>query len=212
MEYGTGAVMAVPAHDQRDFEFAKKYNLPIRMVIQPADKDKIHEEMNEAYVGDGVQVNSSQFDGMPNREAIPRIIEFFEDKGIGESSVNYRLRDWLISRQRYWGNPIPVIYCDDCGTVPVPDSDLPVILPSAGLKPNTLTRVIRAILAAQAFTPSEVRKSARPQRLILSLLQPKVRVIQCGLPGRRPRKSTTWAFISIEPGAHGVPLPGSPTN
>lgn len=129
MEYGTGAVMAVPAHDQRDFEFAKKYNLPIKMVIQPSDKDKIQEEMNEAYVGDGTQVNSAQFDGMPNREAIPRIIEFFEDKGIGAGSVNYRIRDWLISRQRYWGAPIPVIYCDSCGSVPVPEKDLPVLLP-----------------------------------------------------------------------------------
>ncbi|HDY66613.1 MAG TPA: leucine--tRNA ligase [Candidatus Scalindua sp.] len=129
MEYGTGAVMAVPAHDQRDFEFAKKYNLSIKLVIQPADKDKIQEEMNEAYVGDGIQVNSAQFDGMPNREAIPRIIEFFEDKGIGEGSVNYRIRDWLISRQRYWGAPIPIIYCDSCGSVPVPEKDLPVLLP-----------------------------------------------------------------------------------
>ena len=129
MEYGTGAVMAVPAHDQRDFEFAKKYNLPIKLVIQPSDKDKIQEEMNEAYVGDGIQVNSAQFDGMPNREAIPRIIEFFEAKGIGKGSVNYRIRDWLISRQRYWGAPIPVIYCDSCGNVPVPEKDLPVLLP-----------------------------------------------------------------------------------
>jgi leucyl-tRNA synthetase len=85
--------------------------------------------MNEAYVEDGIQVNSAQFDEMPNREAIPRIIEFFEDKGIGEGSVNYRLRDWLISRQRYWGAPIPIIYCDSCGSVPVPEKDLPVLLP-----------------------------------------------------------------------------------
>jgi leucyl-tRNA synthetase len=129
MEYGTGVVMAVPAHDQRDFEFAKKYNLPIRIVIQPSDKDKLQEEINQAYVEDGIQVNSAQFDGMPNREAIPRIIKFFEEKGIGKGSVNYRLRDWLISRQRYWGAPIPVVYCEGCGTVPVPEKDLPVLLP-----------------------------------------------------------------------------------
>lgn len=129
MEYGTGAVMAVPAHDQRDFEFAKKYNLPVKLVIQPSDKDKIQGEMNEAYLEDGIQVNSAQFDGMPNREAIPKIIKFFEEKGIGEGSVNYRLRDWLISRQRYWGTPIPIIYCDSCGIVPVPAKDLPVLLP-----------------------------------------------------------------------------------
>jgi leucyl-tRNA synthetase len=129
MEYGTGVVMAVPAHDQRDFEFAKKYNLPIRIVIQPSDRDKLQEEINQAYVEDGIQVNSAQFDGMPNREAIPRIIKFFEEKGIGKGSVNYRLRDWLISRQRYWGAPIPVVYCEGCGTVPVPEKDLPVLLP-----------------------------------------------------------------------------------
>ncbi|MFQ5965586.1 MAG: leucine--tRNA ligase [Candidatus Scalinduaceae bacterium] len=129
MEYGTGAVMAVPAHDQRDFEFAKKYNLPVRVVIQAPENDKREKEMIEAYVGDGIQINSGQFDGMPNRDAIPRIIRFFEDKGIGEGSINYRLRDWLISRQRYWGAPIPIIYCERCGTVPVPEKDLPVILP-----------------------------------------------------------------------------------
>jgi len=112
MEYGTGAVMAVPAHDQRDFEFAKKYSLPIKIVIQPSGNGTTlnPEDMTEAYVEDGVQVNSSQFDGIPNREAIPKIIDFFEEKGIGERNINYRLRDWLISRQRYWGAPIPIIY------------------------------------------------------------------------------------------------------
>ncbi|MBT6227835.1 MAG: leucine--tRNA ligase, partial [Candidatus Scalindua sp.] len=131
MGYGTGAVMAVPAHDQRDFEFAKKYNLPIKIVIRPTGNDTMlnHEEMDEAYVEDGVQVNSDRFDGMPNREAIPKIINFFEEKGIGERNINFRLRDWLISRQRYWGAPIPIIYCESCGTVPVPEKDLPVLLP-----------------------------------------------------------------------------------
>ena len=129
MEYGAGAVMGVPAHDQRDFEFAKKYNLPIKMVIQPPGSDMIQEEMSEACVEDGIQVNSAQFDGMPNREAISKIIKFFEEKGIGGGSVNYRLRDWLISRQRYWGAPIPIIYCEDCGVVPVPEEDIPVLLP-----------------------------------------------------------------------------------
>ncbi len=129
MEYGTGAVMGVPAHDQRDFEFAKKYNLPIKLVIQPPDSDNIQRKMKKAYVEDGIQVNSAQFDGMSNREAIPRIIKYFEEKGIGAGSINYRLRDWLISRQRYWGAPIPIIYCSKCGTVPVPEKDLPVLLP-----------------------------------------------------------------------------------
>ena len=131
MEYGTGAVMAVPAHDQRDFEFACKYKLPIKIVIQPSGNDTAlrPEEMSEAYVEDGVQVNSCQFDGIPNREAIPKIIDFFEEKGMGERNINYRLRDWLISRQRYWCAPIPIIYCDRCGAVPVPEDDLPVLLP-----------------------------------------------------------------------------------
>ncbi len=131
MGYGTGAVMAVPAHDQRDFQFAKKYNLPIKIVINPIDNDTalMPDELNEAFVEDGVQINSDRFDGTPNREAIPEIINFFEEKGIGERNINYRLRDWLISRQRYWGAPIPIIYCESCGTVPVPEKDLPVLLP-----------------------------------------------------------------------------------
>ncbi|MHC4267499.1 MAG: leucine--tRNA ligase [Planctomycetota bacterium] len=139
MEYGTGAVMAVPAHDQRDFEFAKKYNLPIKIVIQPSDIDTPiqPEQLEEAYVEDGVQINSAQFDGIPNREAIPKIINFFEEKNMGERNINYRLRDWLISRQRYWGAPIPIIYCDSCGAVPVPEENLPVLLPdNVEFKPN----------------------------------------------------------------------------
>jgi leucyl-tRNA synthetase len=139
MEYGTGAVMAVPAHDQRDFDFAKKYSLPIKIVIQPSDVDTSlkPEELSEAYVEDGLQINSKQFDGIPNREAIPKIINFFEEKGIGERNINYRLRDWLISRQRYWGAPIPIIYCDSCGAVPVPEENLPVLLPdNVEFKPN----------------------------------------------------------------------------
>lgn len=129
MEYGTGAVMAVPAHDQRDFEFAKKYNLEIKVVIQPADIELDPSKMVEAFVDNGVQVNSSQFDGMNNREAIPKFIEFFENEKIGSKNINYRLRDWLVSRQRYWGAPIPMVYCEKCGIVPVDDKDLPVILP-----------------------------------------------------------------------------------
>ncbi|MDW7651884.1 MAG: leucine--tRNA ligase [Bacillota bacterium] len=129
MGYGTGAVMGVPAHDQRDFEFAKKYNLPVRVVISPREQILKAEEMNEAYVDDGVLVNSSQFDGMPNVEAIKAITIHLEENNRGEGKVTYRLRDWLISRQRYWGAPIPIVYCDHCGPVPVPDEDLPVQLP-----------------------------------------------------------------------------------
>ncbi len=129
MEYGTGAVMAVPAHDQRDFEFAEKYNLPIRVVIKPEDSDLDATTMTEAYVEPGVLVNSAQFDGMPNKDAIDAITDYLDEQDLGKKTVNYRLRDWGISRQRYWGAPIPVIHCGACGTVPVPEDQLPVELP-----------------------------------------------------------------------------------
>lgn len=130
MDYGTGAVMGVPAHDQRDFEFAKKFNLPIKVVIKPLDKELTSEEMTVAFPADGVMVNSGEFDGLPADEAWDKIAGRFEEMGVGKKQVNYRLRDWLISRQRYWGAPIPIVYCDDCGMVPVPEKDLPVILPT----------------------------------------------------------------------------------
>ncbi len=130
MGYGTGAIMSVPAHDTRDFAFAKKYGIPIVLVIDnPASPIDVN-AMEDAYVEDGVCVNSGPFDGMNNREAIEKIIDYAEEKGIGTREINYRLRDWGISRQRYWGCPIPIIYCGTCGTVPVPESDLPVELPT----------------------------------------------------------------------------------
>jgi leucyl-tRNA synthetase len=129
MDYGTGAIMAVPAHDQRDFEFAKKYNIPIRVVIKGEDSPGNADELTESYTGDGVMINSAQFDGLTAEEGIKQVTKFMEEWSIGKGTVNYRLRDWLISRQRYWGAPIPIIYCKDCGTVPVPYSDLPVFLP-----------------------------------------------------------------------------------
>ncbi|MBY9020531.1 MAG: leucine--tRNA ligase [Candidatus Lokiarchaeota archaeon] len=128
-EYGAGAVMAVPGHDQRDFEFAKKYKIPIKVVIQPFEYELNAEKMSRAYEGDGSLVNSDEFNGMENRSAIKSISKKLESMGMGEESVNYKLRDWLISRQRYWGCPIPIIYCDTCGIVPVPYDDLPVELP-----------------------------------------------------------------------------------
>ncbi len=129
-DYGTGAVMAVPAHDQRDFEFAKKYNLPIRVVIAAPDRAELGpEEMTEAYTGAGIMVNSDRFIGMPSAEGIAAVTVHLEKEGKGKPAVSYRLRDWLISRQRYWGTPIPVIYCRSCGIVPVPERDLPVLLP-----------------------------------------------------------------------------------
>lgn len=129
LEYGTGAIMGVPAHDQRDFEFARKYGIPIRVVIDNPDSPLNPEEMTEAYAEPGIMVNSGPFNGMKSDEAINKVIEFLEEKRIGKRSVQYKLRDWLISRQRYWGAPIPIIYCEKCGVVPVPEKDLPVKLP-----------------------------------------------------------------------------------
>ena len=127
LSYGTGMVMGVPAHDQRDFEFAKKYGLPIRVVIAPPDWDG--GELEEAYLEEGTQVNSGEFDGLPSSEGMDKIADHVEALGLGGRAVNYRMRDWLISRQRYWGTPIPIVYCGSCGEVPVPESDLPVLLP-----------------------------------------------------------------------------------
>ncbi len=128
MSYGTGAVMSVPAHDQRDYEFAKKYRIPIKQVIFSADgaDDSVEEQ---AFTDKGILKNSAQFDGLTSEQAFSAIAEFLEKAGKGQRKTNYRLRDWGVSRQRYWGAPVPVIYCDDCGTVPVPESDLPVELP-----------------------------------------------------------------------------------
>jgi leucyl-tRNA synthetase len=129
MEYGTGAVMAVPAHDQRDFEFARNYGLPIRVVIQPADRALTAASMTEAYVDEGVMVDSGAFSELPNTEGKEKIAAHADSCGWGKKKVRYRLRDWGVSRQRYWGTPIPIIYCDRCGTVAVPEAQLPVALP-----------------------------------------------------------------------------------
>ncbi len=123
--YGTGAVMAVPAHDERDFAFAEKFNLPINRVIEPMNGEEVALPFGEH----GKLINSEEFNGLTTAEAKVKIIEKLAEKNLGAQKVNYRLRDWLVSRQRYWGAPIPVIYCDDCGTVPVPEKDLPVQLP-----------------------------------------------------------------------------------
>jgi leucyl-tRNA synthetase len=124
MEYGTGAIMAVPAHDERDFSFAQAFDLPVREVVQSPDGEDL------PYAGDGVLVNSHpDFDGLPNREALQRIVDWLDREGRGHATVSYRLRDWLLSRQRYWGCPIPIVNCPECGMVPVPEEDLPVRLP-----------------------------------------------------------------------------------
>ncbi|HTY45280.1 MAG TPA: leucine--tRNA ligase [Patescibacteria group bacterium] len=131
MEYGTGAIMAVPTHDQRDFLFAKEHGLPLRIVIAPKENTPVSAQaLQEAYEGDGFQVNSGQFNGLPNQEAKLAIAQWMEKEGIGKIQTHWRLRDWLISRQRYWGTPIPMMYCPACGVVPVPYADLPVELPA----------------------------------------------------------------------------------
>ncbi|PIP84135.1 MAG: leucine--tRNA ligase [Elusimicrobia bacterium CG_4_9_14_3_um_filter_62_55] len=129
--YGTGAIMAVPAHDQRDFEFAQKFELPIRKVVEPPKDSEDYDEFfdTKAYPGTGISVNSQILDGLETGEAKKKIIAFLEEKGIGKAAVNYRLRDWVFSRQRYWGEPIPIVHCSGCGHVPVPESELPLLLP-----------------------------------------------------------------------------------
>src|ERR1700742_726088 len=129
MEYGTGAIMAVPGHDSRDYDFAKKFDLPVKRVIEGSDPEAPGDADGLPYTGDGPMVNSGRFDGQGNREAYAAMIAWLSEEGRGKPAVNYRLRDWLLSRQRYWGAPIPIVYCDECGTVPVPADQLPVELP-----------------------------------------------------------------------------------
>lgn len=129
MGYGTGAIMAVPAHDERDFAFAVKFGLDIIPVVDPGNPEIDVNNLKEAFVAEGTMINSGKFDGMNNREAIKKVIEWVEEEGIGKATVNYRLRDWLISRQRYWGTPIPMIHCEHCGWVPEKEENLPVLLP-----------------------------------------------------------------------------------
>ncbi len=130
MGYGTGAVMGVPAHDQRDFDFAKKFGLEIIPVIDPHDPDIDLNDLKEACAAEGTVINSGEFNGMDNKDAIQKIAEVADERGIGRKTINYRLRDWLISRQRYWGTPIPMIYCEHCGWVPEKEENLPVLLPT----------------------------------------------------------------------------------
>ena len=161
MDYGTGAIMAVPAHDQRDFDFAKKFGLDIIPVVDTEDPDIDVYDLKEAFAAEGNMINSDQFTGMNNKEAIVKIIDYLEEKGIGKKSINYRLRDWLISRQRYWGTPIPMIYCEDCGWVPEKEENLPVMLPTdveftgKGESPLTTSKTF-----AQAVCP----KCGKPAR------------------------------------------------
>ena len=142
-DYGTGAIMAVPAHDQRDLDFAKKYDIQVLTVIKPENIDEDFLVDSEAYSGEGIMINSDKFNGLNNDKAFDKICDILEKEGIGTKTVNYRLRDWLLSRQRYWGTPIPIVYCDTCGIVPVKEEDLPIELPTnvkfegSGLSPLT---------------------------------------------------------------------------
>jgi leucyl-tRNA synthetase len=159
MGYGTGAVMAVPAHDQRDWEFARHYGLPIRQVVFPSDDGEV-DLMESAYTEPGVLRNSGEFDGLTSEEAFDAIAAKLEGLGRGQRQIHYRLRDWGISRQRYWGTPIPVIYCDDCGTVPVPDEQLPVLLP----KEVTLDGQGSPLARLQPFVATHCPRCGRPAR------------------------------------------------
>src|SRR5581483_4775911 len=132
MEYGTGAIMSVPGHDQRDFDFSTEYGLPIQQVIAPLDENgepAVFGEMKEAFTGSGVLVNSAEWDGLPWPIANEKMTAFALSQKFGEGTVHYRIRDWGISRQRYWGTPIPIVYCDHCGIMTVPEDQLPVELP-----------------------------------------------------------------------------------
>jgi leucyl-tRNA synthetase len=191
MEYGTGAIMAVPAHDQRDFDMARKYQLPIRVVIQPAGEAlRDGASLEAAFDGDGRMVNSDRFTGMTNQEGLLAVCDHLEEQGTGTRAVNYRIRDWLVSRQRYWGTPIPVIYCDACGVVPVPERDLPVILPQdVAITMSGGSPLARVESFAQAACPT------------------------CGRPGRRETDTmdtfvdSSWYFLRFtSPHADSRPL------
>jgi leucyl-tRNA synthetase len=160
MEYGTGAIMAVPAHDQRDFEFAKKHNIPIKVVIQPPGEILDASTMTAAYVEPGILVDSAQFTGIPSDQAKADISAHVESVGVGKRTVQYRLRDWLVSRQRYWGTPIPIIYGEDGAILPVPDSDLPVLLPADA----TFTGVGNPLSSSASFVHCKDPRNGRPAR------------------------------------------------
>ncbi len=159
MDYGTGAIMAVPAHDQRDFEFAKKFGLDIIPVVDVPDVDL--NNLTKAAIAEGTMINSGEYTGLNNKEAIVKITEDLESKGLGKKTVNYKLRDWLISRQRYWGTPIPMIYCDKCGWVPEKEENLPVLLPTdveftgKGESPLTTSKTFRKCTCPQCGGEAE---------------------------------------------------------
>jgi len=190
LEYGTGAIMGVPAHDQRDLEFARKYSLPVRIVIAGREAALAEKDLTEAYVDEGTLIHSGPFTGLPSDQARNSIAEHLEGEGYGKRRVAFRLRDWGISRQRYWGTPIPIIYCDRCGTVPVPYEDLPVLLPAD-------VRI--------------VGKGESPLRKVESFAN--ATCPQCSGPGRRETDTmdtfvdSSWYFLRfLSPHADRVPV------
>jgi leucyl-tRNA synthetase len=178
MEYGTGALMAVPAHDERDFEFARRFDLPVKTVVTSAEGDALQEGVYSAHTEGEVLVNSAQFSGMSSPEAKPAIVEWLGTRGRGRPAVSYRLRDWGWSRQRYWGAPIPIVYCDDCGIVAVPDEELPVLLPEV-----------------EDYKPKGIPPLAQAEEWV------RVACPQCGRPGRREVETmdtfvdSSWYFL-----------------
>ncbi len=161
MEYGTGAIQAVPAHDQRDLDFARQYGLPVRVVIQPPGVTLDAETMTEAYDGEGIMVNSGSFDGMPSAAGREAVADYLERHGLGRRATSYRLRDWLVSRQRYWGAPIPIVYCRECGVVPVPEDRLPVLLPpEVDIRPRGMS----PLETAPDFVQTSCPHCGRPAR------------------------------------------------
>jgi leucyl-tRNA synthetase len=161
MEYGTGAIMAVPGHDERDYEFAKAFVLPVRRVIEGVDDESARDEEGLPYPGDGPMTGSGRFDGKGNREAYAEIVAWLAEEGRGQTSINYRLRDWLVSRQRYWGAPIPILYCEECGMVPVPDDQLPVELPEVD---DYAPQGKSPLAAAEDWVATECPRCGRPAR------------------------------------------------
>jgi leucyl-tRNA synthetase len=161
MEYGTGAIMAVPGHDSRDYEFAEKFGLPIERVIEGSDPEAARDDDGLPYPGDGPMVGSGRFDGKGNREAYEEIVAWLESEVRGKPSINYRLRDWLVSRQRYWGAPIPIVYCEKCGTVPVPEDQLPVELPEIE---DYAPQGKSPLAAAEDWVATECPRCAGPAR------------------------------------------------
>nr|ADM95031.1 leucyl-tRNA synthetase [uncultured Atribacterota bacterium] len=162
MEYGTGMVMGVPAHDQRDLDFARKYNLPVRIVIKPENSQLSEINLEEAYDQEGIMVNSGKFSGLPSAKGREMVISYLEETGLGKREISYRLRDWLISRQRYWGAPIPIIYCPTCGMVPVPEEDLPIRLPlDVDFKPTGLSPLLSSKQFLYTVCPQCGKKAKR---------------------------------------------------